>query len=98
MHARNAASVLPEPVGERISVCFRSAINGQPRCCGGLGSPNRRRNHAVVIGWKVGGNGGRSISEFLSNCCLRFPYKDQRVLSLKQEGEVIRRCAYFSIA
>jgi hypothetical protein len=65
MHARNAASVLPEPVGDRMSVCFRWAMRGQPRRCGGLGSPKRRRNQATVIGWKVDGKSVGSIERAL---------------------------------
>ena len=39
---RNAASVLPEPVGAAISVCWPSRIAAQPRCCA-----LRRRTDAV---------------------------------------------------
>jgi hypothetical protein len=36
---RNAASVLPEPVGAAISVFFPWRIGGQPSRCGAVGSP-----------------------------------------------------------
>ena len=35
----NAASVLPEPVGARISACSPAAIAGQPSACACVGSP-----------------------------------------------------------
>ena len=44
MQTRNAASVLPEPVGAAISVLRPAAISGQPRRCGSVGSPNRSTN------------------------------------------------------
>ena len=37
---RNAVSVLPVPVGARISVCEPRAIAGQPCSCGLLGAPS----------------------------------------------------------
>ena len=37
MHFRNAASVLPEPVGAEISVCFPCAIDSQPRAWASVG-------------------------------------------------------------
>ena len=47
---RNAASVLPVPVGARISVCAPDAIAGHPSRCGALGSPTRSRNQARTSG------------------------------------------------
>jgi hypothetical protein len=44
MQARKAASVLPEPVGARISVCWPARICFQPSTCGGVGSPKAERN------------------------------------------------------
>jgi hypothetical protein len=35
--ARNAASVLPEPVGAAIRTCRLDWISGQARTCGGVG-------------------------------------------------------------
>ena len=37
--ARNAASVLPDPVGAKIRVFRPDAIDGQPSRCGGVGCP-----------------------------------------------------------
>ena len=48
--ARNAASVLPEPVGARMRVCWPAAMAGQPCRCGGVGSPSVRRNHSRTAG------------------------------------------------
>ena len=47
---RNAASVLPVPVGARMSVCAPLAIAGHPSRCGALGAPSVSRNHARTIG------------------------------------------------
>ena len=49
---RNAASVLPEPVGAAMSVCRPSRIGGQPSRCGGVGSPSRSLNQVWTAGWK----------------------------------------------
>ena len=53
MPTRNAASVLPEPVGAAISVSSPAAIAGQPSACGSVGpSGNRRPNQVRIAGWK----------------------------------------------
>ena len=49
---RNAASVLPVPVGARMRVCSPSAIAGHPCSCGALGAPRVSRNQSRTIGWK----------------------------------------------
>jgi hypothetical protein len=49
---RNAASVLPLPVGARISVDSPRAIAGHPSACGGVGASNDARNHSATAGWK----------------------------------------------
>ncbi len=51
--ARNAASVLPEPVGAAISVCRPARIAGQAAACGAVGAGNARANQAATAGWKV---------------------------------------------
>ncbi len=51
MQTRNAASVLPEPVGAAISVLSPRAMAGQPRRCGSLGPAGKRRaNQARTTG------------------------------------------------
>ena len=45
MAVRNAASVLPEPVGAAMSVCRPAAIDSQPRSCAEVGSPTSVVNH-----------------------------------------------------
>ena len=50
--ARNAASVLPEPVGAAMSVCRPARIAGQARVCGSVGAANARENQADTAGWK----------------------------------------------
>ena len=52
MQTRNAASVLPDPVGAAISVCRPAAISPQPPACGSVGpAGNRRSNQARTAGW-----------------------------------------------
>src|SRR5271157_4041598 len=48
--ARNAASVLPDPVGATISVFRPAAMAGQPSRCAGVGSPSASRNQAATGG------------------------------------------------
>src|SRR3954463_2584492 len=45
---RNAASVLPDPVGAWMSVCAPEAMTGQPRSCAGVGASKARRNQSLV--------------------------------------------------
>src|ERR1700739_3045312 len=51
MQTRNAASVLPEPVGAEMSVVLPARMFGQPKICGSVGVPNRETNHSRVMGW-----------------------------------------------
>ena len=48
MAQRKAASVLPLPVGARISVDSPRAIAGQPCACGGVGAANDPRNQSAT--------------------------------------------------
>src|ERR1700751_2497753 len=50
MQARNAASVLPEPVGAEIKVVRRARMCGQPCSCGSVGVPNFVTNHSCTMG------------------------------------------------
>ena len=50
MHQRNAVSVLPLPVGARISVDSPSAMDGQPCAWGGVGRANESRNQSATGG------------------------------------------------
>src|SRR5881394_3085086 len=47
-HQRNAVSVLPLPVGTRISVDSPRAIAGQPAVCGVVGPSKAAPNHPRV--------------------------------------------------
>ncbi len=58
MAHRNAASVLPEPVGALIRVVSPRAIGGQPSTWGGVGSPNARSNHSRTGGEKYSSAAG----------------------------------------
>ena len=49
-HHRNAASVLPVPVGARMSVDSPRAIAGHPSRCGLVGAGNAVENHARTAG------------------------------------------------
>src|SRR5262245_24812878 len=49
---RNAASVLPEPVGATTRTSRRSPIGGQPPACAGVGVAKVASNHARVSGEK----------------------------------------------
>src|SRR3981081_338717 len=51
--ARNAARVLPEPVGARTRVLWPDAIAGQASSCARVGAAEELSNHSCVGGWKV---------------------------------------------
>jgi hypothetical protein len=52
MQTRNAACVLPDPVGAEISVWRPAAISAQPAACGIVGpAGNRRSNQVRKAGW-----------------------------------------------
>ena len=50
MPQRNAASVLPEPVGAEISVCDPVAMAGQACACTAVGSANAFANQSRTRG------------------------------------------------
>ena len=50
MAARNAASVLPEPVGAAISTCCPAWIAGQASACAAVGAAKLRSNQAATAG------------------------------------------------
>jgi hypothetical protein len=49
-HHRKAASVFPDPVGEKMRVFLALAILGQLAAWGGLGCPNLSSNQAHTYG------------------------------------------------
>src|SRR5258706_1123314 len=49
---RNAARVLPLPVGAEIRVWWPSRMRAQPSTCGGEGVPIRCSNQRRTVGWK----------------------------------------------
>src|ERR1700716_3709084 len=53
MDARNAASVLPDPVGAMRSVLSPFLMTGQAWACAGVGAGNAVRNHSRTAGWKA---------------------------------------------
>ncbi len=52
MHQKNAASVLPLPVGAISSACSPAAIRAQPCACTGVARSNDDSNHARAAGPK----------------------------------------------
>src|SRR5712671_1886276 len=50
--ARNAAKVLPEPVGAAISVCWPALIAGHAFACAGVGEAKQSANQVATAGWK----------------------------------------------
>ncbi len=47
---KNAAKVLPEPVGDKIKVFSPDEIAGHPAACGGVGATNDVSNHSLTGG------------------------------------------------
>ena len=50
MQTRNAARVLPLPVGAEMRVASPARMLGQPWVWGSVGLPNLLRNHSAVTG------------------------------------------------
>src|SRR4029079_1438418 len=85
--ARNAASVLPEPVGALISVFVPAPIAAQALSCTLVGAGKALRNQAATAGWKLAGSMSSAYrrgclcpvlvgyvglsSSFAGSCCLR---------------------------
>src|SRR5262245_40702203 len=61
MAARNAASVLPDPVGAKIRVERPAWISGQPSDCARVGPGNVSPNHSETAGWNPNA-GGRDMT------------------------------------
>src|SRR5262245_55967475 len=49
---RNAASVLPDPVGAAMSVWRRARMAAQPCACAAVGVPSVSENQRATVGWK----------------------------------------------
>src|SRR5579883_190000 len=88
-HARNAANVLPEPVGARMSVCCPAAIAGQPSRCGAVGSPSAVRNQCRTGGRNRARGSGASMRILYKCFLLRVPEKSASVW-LKNGTPLIR--------
>ncbi len=65
MLSRNAANVLPVPVGAEIKTFLPDWICGQPSAWGGLGVPILFINHSFTAGWKISSTSDLSIYTFL---------------------------------
>ena len=57
--ARNAVSVLPEPVGAATSVWRPARIAGHAAACASVGAAKRRLNQPPTAGWKASRDTGR---------------------------------------
>src|SRR5581483_9561756 len=53
MQTRNAANVLPEPVGAEMRASRPARITGQPWIWGSVGAPKRSVNHSAMRGSKA---------------------------------------------
>src|SRR5580693_10336321 len=62
MQARNAASVLPDPVGAEINVVRPASMCGHPCSCGSVGGPNRCTNHSATRGWAQAREEGKEVT------------------------------------
>src|SRR5580698_4888460 len=51
MADRNAAKVLPDPVGAATRTCSPAASAGHARTCASVGASKVRENHAATAGW-----------------------------------------------
>jgi len=51
MADRNAAKVLPDPVGAATNTCSPAASAGHARICASVGASKVRENHAATAGW-----------------------------------------------
>lgn len=67
MQARNAASVLPDPVGAEMRVVWPARMCGHPCSCGSVGVPNRWTNQSLTRGWAhARGEAGKDIWDILT--------------------------------
>src|SRR5688500_12376916 len=64
---RNAASVLPEPVGARMRACWPAAMAGQPWAWGGVGAPKEVSNQARTGSEKVESGTGWTLRSLRDN-------------------------------
>ncbi len=62
MQERNAASVLPLPVGARRSVLSPRRIAGQASACAGVGASKQRENHSRTAGWNSSSAAARAFA------------------------------------
>src|SRR5579862_6534871 len=67
IQARNAASVLPDPVGAEINVVRPARMCGQPCSCGSVGVPKREINHSATRGCAQDRDSGRDCIRVFYN-------------------------------
>src|ERR1700691_6722376 len=73
MQARNAARVVPEPVGAQINVFFLTRMWGQPSSCGSVGVPNLPTNHSRTSGCAHSRDWRSGVSEATAWFIFLFP-------------------------
>ena len=81
--ARNAASVLPEPVGARSRVERPATIGGQPFACAAVGAAKEASNQRRTAGRKRSRGSGRRVTGAFSLFC----HPEER----SDEGSVVLR-------
>ena len=81
--ARNAASVLPDPVGAAISACRPLAIAGQAAACAAVAVRKVASNQAWTAGWKREGSMG---SDFIEGPCRNSSTRRVRRRPLRDKG------------
>jgi hypothetical protein len=88
--ARNAVSVLPDPVGAQMSVCSPAAMCGHPWIWGAVGVGNDAANHSRTAGENASRTGWSAIRPTYPGAVTPNPPKNARIVPL-----VTRSCADF---
>src|SRR6202030_4212660 len=93
MHHRNAARVLPVPVGARIKVDSPRAMAGQPCSCGLVGAAKTASNHSRTGGAnRPASSFAEAFDERWSGSDIPGPYLDAGINEIVgTAGEALRR-------
>src|SRR5580698_2951466 len=90
MADRNAANVLPDPVGAATRTCSPAASAGHARTCASVGASKVRENHAATAGWNELStlmNFSRRGRFIVSG---RAPFSPQRGLTARRLARLVR--------
>src|SRR6185295_18551797 len=89
---RNAAKVLPEPVGAAISACRPERIAGHAATCAGVGAAKAPANQAATAGWNARSASGMRLScRPKGSCALAGPAIRGRTADDAPVGRVLAR-------